>query len=78
MAKLRDDRFVSCTTTSSDNVTLLDLVTARQLSNGACHSILLKLLMSTLRSESSEALRKRHVSLFVILFYLHLNHVWDL
>ncbi|CAM8929010.1 unnamed protein product [Rhodiola kirilowii] len=77
MAKLRDDRFVSCTTISSDSVTLLDIITARQLSNGACHSILLKLMMSILRLESSEALRRRQYAL-LLNYFQYCRHMVDL
>lgn len=59
MAKLRDNRFLCPGGLSSDSVTYLDIMTAKQLSNGACHSILVKLVMAILRNESSEALRRR-------------------
>lgn len=63
MAKLRDERFLCSGGLNSDNMTCLDVITAKKLSNGACHSILFKLIMAILRNESSEALRRRYVFL---------------
>lgn len=60
MAKLRDERFVFPSGLTSDTVTCLDIIMTKQLSNGACHSILFKLIMAILRHESSEALRRRY------------------
>uniref|UniRef100_A0A7N0VJ21 Nuclear pore complex protein NUP205 n=2 Tax=Kalanchoe fedtschenkoi TaxID=63787 RepID=A0A7N0VJ21_KALFE len=77
MAKLRDGRFVYPTPTSSDSITLLDIITARQLPNGACHSILLKLIMSILRSDSSEALRRRQYAL-LLSYFQYCGHMVDL
>lgn len=62
MAKLRDERFMFPGSLSSDNITCLDLIVVKQLSNGACLTILFKLIMAILRNESSEALRRRYVS----------------
>jgi len=62
MAKLRDERFLFPGSLSSDNITCLDLIVVKQLSNGACLTILFKLIMAILRNESSEALRRRYVS----------------
>lgn len=59
MAKLRDERFLFPSSVS-DSVTCLEVITAKQLSNGACHSILFKLIMAILRHDSSEALRRRY------------------
>ena len=59
MAKLRDERFVFSSDSTSDTVTCLDIIMSKQLSNGACRSILFKLIMAILRHESSEALRRR-------------------
>lgn len=59
MAKLRDERFVLSSDSASDTVTCLDIIMSKQLSNGACRSILFKLIMAILRKESSEALRRR-------------------
>ena len=60
MAKLRDERFLCPGGLNSDSVTCLDIITVKQLSNGACHSILFKLIVAILRHESSEALRRRY------------------
>lgn len=64
MAKLRDDRFLFPGGFSSDNITCLDIIMVKQLSNGACHSLLFKLIMAILRNESSEALRRRYGSCY--------------
>ena len=60
MAKLRDERFLSPGGLNSDGVTCLDIIMVKHLSNGACQSILFKLVMAILRNESSEALRRRY------------------
>lgn len=60
MAKLRDVRFLCPGGLQSETVTYLDIIMTKQLSNGACHSILFKLIMAILRQESSEALRRRY------------------
>ncbi|KAM0844864.1 hypothetical protein ACQ4PT_056786 [Festuca glaucescens] len=59
MAKLRDERFVCPTGADSDAVTCLDIISAKQLSNAACNSLLFKLIMAITRNESSETLRRR-------------------
>lgn len=61
MAKLRDERYSCPGGLNADSVSCLDIIMVKQISNGACHSILLKLIMAILRSESSEALRRRYV-----------------
>ena len=58
MAKLRDERFLCPSGFNSDSAAYLDVLTVKQLSNGACHSILFKLIFAILRHESSEALRR--------------------
>lgn len=60
MAKLRDERFLCPGGVDSDSVTCLDIISVKQLSNGACHSILYKLMMAILKNESSETLRRRY------------------
>lgn len=60
MAKLQDERFLFPGSLNSDNIMCLDLIVAKQLSNGACLTILFKLIMAVLRTESSEALRRRY------------------
>lgn len=62
MAKLRDERFLFPSGLNSDCATSLDVILVKQLSNGACHSILFKLILAILRHESSEALRRRYDS----------------
>lgn len=62
MAKLRDERFSCPGGVTSDNVMFLDVIMVKHLSNGACHSLLFKLIMAILRHESSEALRRRYGS----------------
>lgn len=74
MAKLRDERFLCPSGLNNDTVTCLDIMMTKQLSNGACHSILFKLILAILRNESSEALRRRYnasylISPFLYLFY---------
>ncbi|KAK1264926.1 hypothetical protein QJS04_geneDACA016129 [Acorus gramineus] len=68
MAKLQDERFLCPGGINSDNVTYLDVILGRQLPNGACHSILLKLLTAIQRNESSEFLRRRYYYWFLIAF----------
>ncbi|TKY73179.1 nuclear pore [Spatholobus suberectus] len=68
MAKLRDERFLFPGSLSSDNITCLDLILVKQLSNGACLTILFKLIMAILRNESSEALRRRQYALLLSYF----------
>ncbi|KAL5988464.1 hypothetical protein ACLOJK_036229 [Asimina triloba] len=60
MAKLRDERFFCPGGVNSDNVTCLDIMLTKQLSNGACNSILFKLIMAILRHDSAEMLRRRY------------------
>lgn len=75
MAKLRDDRFLCPGGLNSDNVACLDIISVKQLPNGACHSILFKLVMAILRHETSEALRRRYTFLdsyccfFILIYY---------
>lgn len=71
MAKLRDERFLFPGGLSSDSLACLDIIMAKQLPNGACHSILFKLTLAILRQESSEALRRRYVPGQDIGFLLH-------
>ncbi|XP_072964597.1 nuclear pore complex protein NUP205 [Typha angustifolia] len=68
MAKLRDERFLCPSGVDSDSVTCLDIISGKQLSNGACHSILFKLMMTILRNESSEPLRRRQYALLLSYF----------
>lgn len=69
MAKLRDERFLCPGGVNSDNVTCLDIISVKQLPNGACHSILFKLVMAILRHETSEVLRRRYK--FLDSLFLH-------
>ncbi|PKA64573.1 hypothetical protein AXF42_Ash007319 [Apostasia shenzhenica] len=68
MAKLRDERYLCPRGLESDSVTCLDIISTKQLPNGACHSILFKLMMAILRNESSEALRRRQYALLLSYF----------
>lgn len=68
MAKLRDEKFLCPGGLNSDSVTFLDVIMVKQLSNGACHSLLFKLIMAILRNESSEALRRRQYALLLSYF----------
>ncbi|KAK9269394.1 hypothetical protein L1049_001167 [Liquidambar formosana] len=77
IAKLRDERFLCPSGLNSDSVTCLDIITVKQLSNGACHSILLKLVMAILRHESSEALRRRQYAL-LLSYFQYCQHMLDL
>lgn len=74
MAKLRDERFAFPGGLNSDTVTCLDIIMAKRLSNGACHSILFKLIMAILRHESSEALRRRQYALLLS----YLQYCWHM
>jgi nuclear pore complex protein Nup205 len=76
MAKLRDERFLYPGGLNSDTITCMDIITAKQLSNGACHSILLKLVMAILRNESSEALRRRQYAL-LLSYFQYCQHMLD-
>lgn len=68
MAKVRDEKFLCPGGLNSDSVTFLDVIMVKQLSNGACHSLLFKLIMAILRNESSEALRRRQYALLLSYF----------
>ncbi|KAM0935633.1 putative nucleoporin [Dioscorea sansibarensis] len=69
MAKPQDKRFLCPGGLDSDYVTCLDILLAKPLSNGACHSISLQLIMCSLRNESSEALHRRYdVPASILLF----------
>ncbi|KAG6723921.1 hypothetical protein I3842_03G232400 [Carya illinoinensis] len=76
MAKLRDERFSSPGGLNSDSVTCFNLIMVKQLSNGACQSILFKLVMAILRNESSEALRRRQYAL-LLSYFQYCRHVLD-
>ncbi|XP_026441869.1 nuclear pore complex protein NUP205-like isoform X1 [Papaver somniferum] len=76
MARLRDERFLSPGGMNSDNLTCLDVLLVKQLSNGACHSILFKLIMAILRPESSEALRRRQYAL-LLSYFQYCRHMLD-
>ncbi|XAR66900.1 hypothetical protein NMG60_11013275 [Bertholletia excelsa] len=76
MAKLRDERFLCPGGLNSDTVTCLDIIMAKQLSNGACNTILFKLIMAVLRHESSEALRRRQYAL-LLSYFQYCQHVLD-
>lgn len=76
MAKLRDERFLCSGGLNSDNMTCLDVITAKKLSNGACHSILFKLIMAILRNESSESLRRRQYAL-LLGYFQYCQHMLD-
>ncbi|XP_057969128.1 nuclear pore complex protein NUP205 isoform X2 [Malania oleifera] len=77
MAKLRDERFLCPGSLNSDSVTCLDVIMVKQLSNGACHSILLKLVMAILRHESSETLRRRQYAL-LLSYFQYCQHMLNL
>ncbi|XP_059635097.1 nuclear pore complex protein NUP205 [Cornus florida] len=76
MAKLRDERFLYPGSLNSNTVTCLDIIMAKQLPNGACHSILFKLIMAILRHESSEALRRRQYAL-LLSYFQYCRHMLD-
>ncbi|KAJ8753188.1 hypothetical protein K2173_017774 [Erythroxylum novogranatense] len=76
MAKLRDERFLCPSGLNSDSVTCLDIITVKQLSNGACHSVLFKLIMAIMRNESSEALRRRQYAL-LLSYFQYCRHTLD-
>lgn len=76
MAKLRDERFMCPGGLNSDSVTCLDMILLKQLSNGACQSILFKLIMAILRNETSEALRRRQYAL-LLSYFQYCEHMLD-
>lgn len=76
MAKLRDDRYLYPAGLNSDSVTCLDAIMFKQLSNGACLSILFKLTLALLRHDSSEALRRRQYAL-LLSYFQYCQHVLD-
>ncbi|XP_024980449.1 nuclear pore complex protein NUP205 isoform X1 [Cynara cardunculus var. scolymus] len=76
MAKLRDERFVSPSVLNSDTVTCLDVIMTKRLSNGACHSILFKIMMAILRHDTSEALRRRQYTL-LLSYFQYCQHILD-
>ncbi|XP_009364040.2 nuclear pore complex protein NUP205 [Pyrus x bretschneideri] len=76
MAKLRDERFLFPGGLSSDSLACLDIIMAKQLPNGACHSILFKLTLAILRQESSEALRRRLYAL-LLSYFQYCQHMLD-
>lgn len=76
MAKLRDERFISPSVLNSDTVSCLDVIMTKRLSNGACHSILYKIMMSVLRHDTSEALRRRQYTL-LLSYFQYCQHILD-
>ncbi|KAJ4958575.1 hypothetical protein NE237_025686 [Protea cynaroides] len=76
MAKLRDERFICPAGVNSDSVTSLDIILVKQLPNAACQSILLKLIMTILRHESSEVLRRRQYAL-LLSYFQYCRHMLD-
>ncbi|XP_048332084.1 nuclear pore complex protein NUP205 [Ziziphus jujuba] len=76
MAKLRDERFLGPSGSNSDYATSLDVIMVKQLPNGACHSILFKLILAILRHESSEALRRRQYAL-LLSYFQYCQHMLD-
>lgn len=76
MAKLRDEHFLHPGGITADLLTFLDVLTTKQLSNGACQSILFKLIMAILRHESSEALRRRQYAL-LLNYFQYCQHIID-
>ncbi|KAJ7956691.1 Nuclear pore complex protein [Quillaja saponaria] len=76
MAKLRDERFLCPGGLTSDSITCLDVIMVKQLSNGACLTILFKLIMAILRHESSEALRRRQYAL-LLSYFQYCQHMVD-
>ncbi|XP_050365168.1 nuclear pore complex protein NUP205 isoform X2 [Argentina anserina] len=76
MAKLRDERFSFPGGFSSDNQACLDIIMAKQLPNAACNSVLFRLILSILRHESSEALRRRQYAL-LLSYFQYCQHMLD-
>ncbi|KAL3643098.1 hypothetical protein CASFOL_013913 [Castilleja foliolosa] len=75
LAKLRDERFAFPSGLSLD-MACLDIITTKQLSNGACQSILFKLIMAILRHETSESLRRRQYVL-LLSYFQYCRHMLD-
>ncbi|KAF3971259.1 hypothetical protein CMV_005121 [Castanea mollissima] len=76
MAKLRDERFLFPGGLNSDSVSCLEIIMVKQISNGACQSILFKLVMAILRHESSETLRRRQYAL-LLSYFQYCRHMLD-
>ncbi|KAL8040622.1 hypothetical protein ABFX02_10G109900 [Erythranthe guttata] len=76
MAKLRDERFALPSDLTSETITCLHIIMTKQLSNGACQSILFKLILAVLRRESSETLRRRQYAL-LLSYFQYCRHVLD-
>ncbi|GMH18956.1 hypothetical protein Nepgr_020797 [Nepenthes gracilis] len=76
MAKLRDERFLSPGCLNSYTITSLDIIMLKQLTNSACLSILFKLVLSILRHESSEPLRRRQYAL-LLSYIQYCQHMLD-
>ncbi|RAL44221.1 hypothetical protein DM860_016467 [Cuscuta australis] len=76
MAKLRDMCFLCPGGLQSETITYLDIIMAKQLSNGACLSILYKMIMAILRQDSSEALRRRQYTL-LLSYFQYCQHILD-
>nr|KAJ0219450.1 hypothetical protein LSAT_V11C300117930 [Lactuca sativa] len=76
MAKLRDERFINPCVLNSDTVTCLDVIMTRRMSNGACHSILYKIMMAILKHDTSEALRRRQYTL-LLSYFQYCQHILD-
>ncbi|KAK9706158.1 hypothetical protein RND81_07G107800 [Saponaria officinalis] len=76
MAKLREYRFLYPIGSNSDALTCLDAIMFKQLSNGACLSILFKLTLAVLRHESSETLRRRQYAL-LLSYFQYCQHMLD-
>ncbi|KAL7600679.1 hypothetical protein Lser_V15G24008 [Lactuca serriola] len=76
MAKLRDERFINPSVLNSDTVTCLDVIMTRRMSNGACHSILYKIMMAILKHDTSEALRRRQYTL-LLSYFQYCQHILD-
>ncbi|KAH9618760.1 hypothetical protein KSS87_021190 [Heliosperma pusillum] len=76
MAKLRDHRFLYPAGLNSDAIACVDVIMFKQLSNGACLSILFKLTLAVLRHDSSEALRRRQYAL-LLSYFQYCQHMLD-
>ncbi|KAL4589768.1 hypothetical protein LXL04_002678 [Taraxacum kok-saghyz] len=76
MAKLRDERFINPSVLNSDTVTCLDVIMTRRMSNGACHSILYKIMMAILKHDTSEPLRRRQYTL-LLSYFQYCQHILD-
>ncbi|KAL4568218.1 hypothetical protein LXL04_023825 [Taraxacum kok-saghyz] len=76
MAKLRNERFINPSVLNADTVTCVDVIMTRRMENGACHSILYKIMMAILKHDTSEPVRRRQYTL-LLSYFQYCQHILD-